>query len=75
MTATTTTARVGPELRSARNRAGLTRERLSALAGCSVAWLAHLERGAVPTTSPALDRIWDVLSAFGEPAPREEVSA
>jgi transcriptional regulator with XRE-family HTH domain len=63
---TTTTARVGPELRSTRVKAGLSREKLAALAGCSVAWVTQLEGGMTPGSSAALDRIWRVLHALAD---------
>jgi transcriptional regulator with XRE-family HTH domain len=64
---TTTTPRVGVELRSAREKLGLPREKLAALADCSTAWLAQLEGGMTPVSSPALGRIWAVLDELGEP--------
>ncbi len=61
---TTTTTHVGAELREARKRAGLSREKLARLASCSTAWLAQLECGLRPGTSDALLRIWHVLDAM-----------
>jgi transcriptional regulator with XRE-family HTH domain len=50
-------------------KAGLSREKLAALAGCSVAWVAQLEGGMTPSSSPALNRIWRVLDALGGDQP------
>lgn len=51
---TTTTSGAGRDLREARERAGLTRVELAALAGCSLAQLASIEQGAVPKRSQVL---------------------
>ena len=63
---------VGPPLREARLRAGLTREQLARLADCSAGWLGQLESGYQPGASAALVRIWRVLHALGA-GPRKEV--
>jgi predicted transcriptional regulator len=60
MTATTITTS-GCELRTARERAGITRAELARLAGCSLTFLANVEQGAVPRRSPTLDRVWAML--------------
>jgi transcriptional regulator with XRE-family HTH domain len=62
--ASTTTTRVGQDLRAAREQAGLSRERLARLADCSVDWIKQLERDL--PVSPALDRIWRVLDALDD---------
>jgi len=62
---TVTSTRVGPELRTARERAGLSREQLARLADCSSSRLAQLEGGMAPAKSEALKRIWRVLDALG----------
>lgn len=66
MPAATARPQVGPELRSARLRAGLSQEKLANLAGCSLSWVRQLELGLQPTASPKLDEIWRVLSALGD---------
>ncbi len=66
----TTTPRVGPELRSAREAVGISRERLARLADCSVNWVEQLEnRAAAPARSEALPRIWRALDALGDRPP------
>jgi predicted transcriptional regulator len=61
----TTSPRVGPELRSAREAAGISREQLARLADCSVNWIEQLEvRAVAPTRSDALPRIWRALDAL-----------
>jgi transcriptional regulator with XRE-family HTH domain len=60
---------VGPELRQARERAGLTRAQLAALADCSVGWVRWCEAAAVaPATSASLGRIWRVLDVLNRSA-------
>ncbi|MGZ4254814.1 MAG: helix-turn-helix domain-containing protein [Solirubrobacteraceae bacterium] len=61
---TTATPRVGPELREARRRAGLTQERLAQVAGCSLAYVRQLETGLAPANSQKLADIWRVLDAL-----------
>ena len=66
MTATTPSIwPTGVDLREARRRAGLTREKLAVLAGCSEAWVAQLEAGVQPLHSVKLAAIWRVLDALG----------
>jgi transcriptional regulator with XRE-family HTH domain len=65
MTVTITSWPVGEVLREARHRAGLTREKLATLAGCSYGWIAQLEAGAQPVNSTKLEGIWRVLDALG----------
>lgn len=64
--ATVTSHRVGSELRTARERAGLSRQQLATLSHCSIGWLQQLEGGMSPAASPALRRIWRVLDAIGD---------
>lgn len=74
--AASTTSPVGRELRVARERAGLSRQQLAALANCSIAWVVQLEmRGVPPARSEALERIWRALDALNGPDRREEVDA
>jgi transcriptional regulator with XRE-family HTH domain len=60
--ATTTTNKPGQTLREARERAGLTRTRLAALVGCSLAQLANIEQGAVPRRSRVLEAAFEVIA-------------
>lgn len=62
----TDTQAVGPALREARVRVGLSQEKLARLAGCSTARVTQLERGFRPDVSPALERIWRVLDALAD---------
>jgi transcriptional regulator with XRE-family HTH domain len=64
MAATTTTA--GGHLRRARERAGLTRVELAALAGCSLSQLANLEQGAAPKRSRVLTAALAALARISE---------
>lgn len=59
----------GAELKAARQRAGLSRQKLAGLAGCSMAWVQQLEAGVQPADSPTLERIWMVLDALGGRSP------
>jgi transcriptional regulator with XRE-family HTH domain len=63
---------VGPELRRAREQTGLSRETLARLASCSSSRITQFEQGMRPAVSPALSRVWRVLTALGA-GPREEV--
>ena len=66
----TSSPRVGPELRSAREAVGISRERLARLADCSVNWVEQLENRAVtPARSDALPRIWRALDALSDGPP------
>ena len=65
MTVTMPSWPVGAELRDARQRAGLTREKLATLAGCSYGWIAQLEAGVRPVNSTKLEGIWRVLNRLG----------
>ena len=66
--ATTTGLPVGAQLRAARERCSLSRERLAALSDCSTSRVEQFELGLRPTVSPALERVWRVLDALGERA-------
>lgn len=55
----------GAELKAARQLAGISRQKLAGLAGCSMAWVQQLEAGVQPADSPTLERIWMVLDALG----------
>jgi transcriptional regulator with XRE-family HTH domain len=54
---------MGRELRKARQRAGLTQERLSFLAGLSRPYISELERDLKSPTVDTLFRICDALNA------------
>ncbi len=53
---------MGQELRKARQRAGLTQERLSFLAGLSRPYISELERDLKSPTVDTLFRICDALA-------------
>ena len=53
---------MGQELRKARQRAGLTQERLSFLAGLSRPYISELERNLKSPTVETLFRICDALN-------------
>jgi transcriptional regulator with XRE-family HTH domain len=53
---------MGQELRKARQRAGLTQERLSFLAGLSRPYISQLERDLKSPTVDTLFRICDALN-------------
>lgn len=80
---TTTTASVGQtgderpgdELRAARQRAGLTRAQLAALAGCSLAQLGNLEQGAIPRRSAVLGRARAVIASYNDARPADQPGA
>lgn len=56
----------GGSLRAARREAGLSRQRLAELAGCSIGYLTLLERGYAPITSDVLPR---VIAALNDVSP------
>jgi transcriptional regulator with XRE-family HTH domain len=58
-------------IRAWRKSAGLTRAQLAAEVGCSLAFLANLEQGYIPKTSPTLSRVLDALEAATEAADAE----
>jgi transcriptional regulator with XRE-family HTH domain len=51
-------------LRARRERAGLSRQQLGQLAGCSVSFVQLVETGFSPRVSPTRERIERVLAAF-----------
>jgi predicted transcriptional regulator len=57
----------GADLRTARQRLGISRARLSAMADCSIATLAVIEQGYRPKRSEALERAWEVLDELAQP--------
>jgi len=68
-----TTGERGHRLRANRERLGITRTRLAALAGCSTTTLVTLEGGVLPSgRSLALDRaeaaLAEIEAAAGDPA-------
>ena len=59
------------ELRALRERAGVSRQRLGELAGCSYSTITVFERGYRPDRSPTLARIVSVLHILNERRPGE----
>ena len=60
----------GPEeLRALRERAGVSRQRLAELAGCSFGAVTQFERGLRPSRSATLARIVGVLEILNEQRP------
>jgi transcriptional regulator with XRE-family HTH domain len=63
----TTVTDASRDLRRLRERAGLTRIELAALARCSPSTLANFEHGYIPERSPTLVRIVEALQALDSP--------
>ena len=62
----TDTSVIGANLREARERAGLTRAQLAALAGCSLASLGNIEQGAVSRESRVLAAALEAIDRYVE---------
>jgi transcriptional regulator with XRE-family HTH domain len=60
----TTIPAAASELRTARERVGLTRAQLAGLAGCSLSTITNIEHGAVPRRSAILDRLQAILDGM-----------
>lgn len=58
-----------------REAAGLTKQQLAGIAGCSLAWLSNAESGYIPKRSPTLERVLKVLNDNGAPGESAEVKA
>jgi predicted transcriptional regulator len=67
--ATTTNRSSGFDLRRTRERLGVSRVQLAALAGCSLASLANIETGAVPRRSRVLAAAWEAIEQIDERRP------